>query len=120
MTEGVRSDVGRLERMKRGRGMKDREQRSRGMETLIVEALAKIKPIDPLRLVTQAARLLFFAQAALDVLSSLSFAGFSVHHRFRGSFSALALAFFYSAVIQEEEEKCLALPRIHLPNIFKR
>ena len=36
--------------------MKDREERSRGMETLIAETLAKIKPTDPLRLVNQSVR----------------------------------------------------------------
>ena len=30
--------------------MPDREERSRGMETLIAEALAKIKPTEPFRL----------------------------------------------------------------------
>jgi hypothetical protein len=35
--------------MKRGSGMKGREDRSRGIETLIVEALVKIKPTEPLR-----------------------------------------------------------------------
>jgi hypothetical protein len=29
--------------------MKDREERWRGMETLIPEVLAKVKPTDPLR-----------------------------------------------------------------------
>jgi hypothetical protein len=41
--------------MKRGRGMKDREERSKGMETFIVETLTKIKPTDPLRFVKQTA-----------------------------------------------------------------
>ena len=43
------------ERMKRGRGMKGRVDKSRGMETLLEEVLAKIKPTDPLRLDKQAA-----------------------------------------------------------------
>jgi hypothetical protein len=33
--------------MKRGSGMKDLEERSSVMETLIAEALAKIKPTEP-------------------------------------------------------------------------
>ena len=36
--------------MKRGRGMTDRVHKSRGMVTLITEALARIKPTDPLKL----------------------------------------------------------------------
>ena len=46
----------RRERMKRDSGMKGRDERSRGMEILIAEALAKIKPSEPLRLAKQAAR----------------------------------------------------------------
>jgi len=45
--EGARRGVRRRERMKRGSGMKDLEERSSGMETLIAEALAKIKPTEP-------------------------------------------------------------------------
>jgi hypothetical protein len=41
--------------MKRGSGMKDREERPEGMETFIVETLTKIKPTDPLRFVKQTA-----------------------------------------------------------------
>ena len=35
--------------MNRGSGMNHRDERSRGMETLVDESLAKIKPTDPLR-----------------------------------------------------------------------
>ncbi len=38
-----RRGVGRRERMTRGRGFKGQDERSRGMETLIAEVLAKIK-----------------------------------------------------------------------------
>ena len=47
--EGARRGRGRRERRKRGCGLKDQVERSRGTETLITEALAKIKPTDPLR-----------------------------------------------------------------------
>jgi hypothetical protein len=43
----------RRERMKRGRSMKDRVDKSRGMETLIDETFAKIKPTESLRLAKQ-------------------------------------------------------------------
>jgi hypothetical protein len=43
--------------MKRESGMKGRGDRSRGMEALNAEALAKIEPTDPLRLAKQAARI---------------------------------------------------------------
>jgi hypothetical protein len=43
-------------RKKRGRCMRGRVDISMGMETLIAEALAKIKPTEPLRLAKQAAR----------------------------------------------------------------
>ena len=46
-----REEMGRRERMKRGSGMKNREERSRGMETLITQVcLAKIKPTEPLKI----------------------------------------------------------------------
>jgi hypothetical protein len=48
--------VTRLDRMKRGSGIKDRDDRSSGIEIHIVETLAKINPTDPLILVKQAAR----------------------------------------------------------------
>jgi hypothetical protein len=47
--------------MKRAVGMKGRVDKSRGMETLIAEALAKIKPTATLRLAKQAAR--FFVRS---------------------------------------------------------
>ncbi len=40
----------------RNGGMNDPEERSRGIETLIAEAVAKIKPTEPFRLAKQAAR----------------------------------------------------------------
>ena len=43
--------------MKRAVGMKGRVDKSREMETLIAETLAKIKPTGTLRLAKQAARL---------------------------------------------------------------
>ena len=49
---GVRS----RDRMKRGSGMKGRDERSREMETLIAEVLDKIKPTDPSRLVKETVR----------------------------------------------------------------
>ena len=42
--------------MKHGSGMKDRDDRSSGIEILITDDLAKIKPTDPLILAKQAAR----------------------------------------------------------------
>jgi hypothetical protein len=42
--------------MKRGRGIKDLDDKSSGMEKLMVEAFAKINPTDPLILDKQAAR----------------------------------------------------------------
>jgi hypothetical protein len=42
--------------MKRGKGIKDRDDKSSGMEILMTEAFAKINPTDPLILPQQAAR----------------------------------------------------------------
>jgi hypothetical protein len=39
--------------MKRGKGIKDREDRSIGIEILMTDDFAKINPTDPLRLVKQ-------------------------------------------------------------------
>ena len=47
--------MGRLERMKRDSGMTDREERSSGIEILMVVVFSKIKPTDPLRLGKQVA-----------------------------------------------------------------
>ena len=44
--EGTRRGVERWERMKRGSGIQDGDEISRGMEILMTEALAKIKPIE--------------------------------------------------------------------------
>ncbi len=46
----------RLDRMKRGSGIKGRDDRSSGIKIRIVEVLAKINPTDPLILAKQAAR----------------------------------------------------------------
>ena len=54
--EGVKSGVGLLERMKRGGAIKDLVDTSSGMEILMAEAFAKLKPTDPLILAKQAAR----------------------------------------------------------------
>jgi hypothetical protein len=53
---GTRSGRGRLERMKHGNGIKDRDDKSSGIEILMVESFAKINPTDPLILAYQAAR----------------------------------------------------------------
>jgi hypothetical protein len=42
--------------MKRGRGIKGLDDKSRGMEILMTEVSAKINPTDPLILAKQAAR----------------------------------------------------------------
>ncbi len=46
----------RLERMKRGGGIKGLDDKSKGMEILMAEAFAKINPTDPLILAKQATR----------------------------------------------------------------
>ncbi len=43
----------RLDRMKRGSGIKGRDDRSSGIEIRIVDTLAKINPTDPLILAKQ-------------------------------------------------------------------
>ena len=48
--EGDRIGVGRRERMKRGIGMKDRDERSRGIVIHIADAFAIIKPTVPFKL----------------------------------------------------------------------
>ena len=50
--EGAKSGIGRLERTKRGNGIKDRDDRSSGIEILMTDTFVKIKPTDPLRLTT--------------------------------------------------------------------
>jgi hypothetical protein len=42
--------------MKRGSGIKDRDDKSRGIEILMVEVFVKINPTDPLILAYQVAR----------------------------------------------------------------
>ena len=51
--EGDKSGIGRLERMKRGNGIKDRDDRSSGIEILVTDSFDKINPTDPLRLGTK-------------------------------------------------------------------
>ena len=53
--EGVRRGGARRELKKRGRGMKDRVDKSMGIVTLIAEVLTKINPTESLRLVKRAA-----------------------------------------------------------------
>ena len=50
-----KSGVTRLERMTRGSGIKDRDDKSSGIEILMTEVFAKINPTYPLRLAKQAA-----------------------------------------------------------------
>jgi hypothetical protein len=45
--EGAKSGRGRLERMKHGNGIKDRDDKSNGIEILMNEGFAKINPTDP-------------------------------------------------------------------------
>jgi hypothetical protein len=45
--EGDKSGVGLLERMKRGSGIKGRDDRSSGMEILMTEVFVKINLTDP-------------------------------------------------------------------------
>ena len=51
--EGGKSGIGRLERMKRGNGIKDLDDRSSGIEILMVDIFTNINPTDPLRLAKQ-------------------------------------------------------------------
>ena len=44
--------------MKRGKGIKVRDDRSSGIEILMADAFAKINPTEPLRLARQVARFL--------------------------------------------------------------
>ena len=48
--EGLRSGAGRRELKHRGRGIKDRVDKSMGIVTLIAEVLGKSRPTEPLRL----------------------------------------------------------------------
>jgi hypothetical protein len=48
--------VDRLERMKRGGGIKDLDDKSKGMEILMTESFPKINPTDPLILPKQTVR----------------------------------------------------------------
>jgi hypothetical protein len=51
--EGTRSGGGHLERMKHGSGIKDRDDRSSGIEILMFDTFVKINQTDPLRLAKQ-------------------------------------------------------------------
>ncbi len=53
--DGSRRGGARRELKNRGRGMKDRTDKSMGIVTLIPQALAKIKPTEPLRFTKGAA-----------------------------------------------------------------
>ncbi len=54
--EGAKSGVARLERMKHGSGIKDRDDKSSGIEIHMTDDLPKINPTDPLILAKQAER----------------------------------------------------------------
>ena len=56
MREGAKNGVGRRERMRRGKGMNDRDERSRGTEIHIVDTFTIIKPIEPFKLVKHVVR----------------------------------------------------------------
>jgi hypothetical protein len=47
-SSGAKSERGRLREIKRGRGIKGRDDKSRGVEILTSEAFAKMNPTDPL------------------------------------------------------------------------
>jgi hypothetical protein len=47
---GLKSGVGRRERMKYGRGTQDREERSKGIEIHIGDSFVIIKPTGPFKL----------------------------------------------------------------------
>jgi hypothetical protein len=49
-TKGARHGVGCRERMKQVSGIKDRDERSRGVEILMTDVFTKIKPTEPFRL----------------------------------------------------------------------
>ena len=48
--EGDKNSVGRHERMKHGRGMQGREERSKGIEIRITDDFVIIKPTAPFKL----------------------------------------------------------------------
>ena len=50
MREGAKGGVGRHERMKLGRGMQDREERSKGIEIHTSDDFIIIKPTTPFKL----------------------------------------------------------------------
>jgi len=54
--DGAKSGVERLERMKHGSAIKDRDDKSSGIEIRMTEAFAKINPTDPLILAKQSTR----------------------------------------------------------------
>ncbi len=54
--EGAKSGATRLDRMKRGSGIKGRDDKSSSIEIRMTDTLVKINPTDPLILAKQAAR----------------------------------------------------------------
>ena len=54
--EGAKSGRGRLERMKRGNGIKGRDDRSSGIEILMTDSFVKMNPTDPFGLDKQVTR----------------------------------------------------------------
>jgi hypothetical protein len=54
--KGDRRGVKRREWMKRDNGMKDRDERSRGIEIHMTDDFSKINPTEPFRLVKQVVR----------------------------------------------------------------
>jgi hypothetical protein len=48
MREGAKSVATRLDLMKHGRGINDRDDKSSGIEIRMADALGKINPTDPL------------------------------------------------------------------------
>ena len=54
--EGAKNGVGRRERMKRERGMNDRDERSRGIEIHTTDTFVIIKRTEPFKLVKHLVR----------------------------------------------------------------
>jgi hypothetical protein len=54
--EGDKNGLERRERMKRGRGMNVRDERSRGIEILLVDSFTMIKPTAPFKLAKHTGR----------------------------------------------------------------
>jgi hypothetical protein len=88
--------------------MKDRVERSRGMQTLIPEALAKVKPTDPLRLAKQVTT---GSSKASWVIGQVKFAGM------RSSVSASM--FLSTSQSQTAPVSCRAEPERDMASILK-